>query len=88
MGFVRTESGHEVPFSYELVILLGDVKKPGELKEGMEVGYDLTWTSKGLRICKINVRSTVPAPQPAADLKGQGSEGEDLPSENLSDKNS
>ena len=88
MGFVRTEGGHEVPFSYELVILLGDVQKPGELKEGMEVGYDLTWTSKGLRISKIKVLARVPAPQPPAHLEGQGSQGENLPSENLTDKNS
>jgi len=88
MGFVRTEGGHEVPFSYELVILLGDVKKLGELKEGMEVGYDLTWTSKGQRISKIKVFSLVPRPQPAADLKGERCEGQDLPSENLPDKNS
>ena len=87
-GFVRTASGHEVPFSYELVILLGDVKKPGELKEGMEVGYDLTWTSKGLRISKINVRPRAPAPQSAVNLKGEGSKGQDLPSEDLPDKNS
>ena len=84
MGFVRTEGGHEVPFSYELVILLGDVQKPGELKEGMEVGYDLTWTSKGQRVCKIKVGSPVPGP----NLEGQSGEGENLPAENLPDKNS
>lgn len=88
MGFVRTEGGHEVPFSYEMVILLGDVKKPGELKEGMEVGYDLTWTSKGLRISKIKVFSMVPPPDPGPNSEGQGSEGQDPPSENLPDKNS
>ena len=88
MGLVRTEGGHEVPFSYEVVVLLGDVKKPGELKEGMEVGYDLTWTSKGLRISKIKVRSGAASPEPAATLEGEGSERQDLPPENLSDKNS
>ena len=84
MGFVRTEGGHEVPFSYEMVILLGDVKKPGELKEGMEVGYDLTWTSKGQRISKIKVG----APVPARNLEGQSGEGQDLPAENLPYKDS
>ena len=88
MGFVRTEGGHEVPFSYELVILLGDVQKPGELKEGMEVGYDLTWTSKGLRISKIKVFSRAPAPERSANLEGQGSQGQDLPAENLPHKDS
>jgi len=52
-GFVRTESGREVPFSYELVIMLGKIKDPHALKEGDVVGYDLGWTSSGLRITKI-----------------------------------
>lgn len=55
MGVVRTESGREVPFSFELVELLGEAKKPGDLREGQEVGYDLGWTSKGLRVTKIKV---------------------------------
>ena len=53
MGLVRTESGREVPFSFTLVILLGEVKNPNDLKEGQEVGYDIGWTSKGLRVTKI-----------------------------------
>ncbi len=55
MGLVRTESGREVPFSFEFVILLGEAKKPNDLREGQEVGYDLGWTSKGLRVTKIKV---------------------------------
>ena len=38
-GIVRTESGREVLFSYELVILCGELKSPHELKEGQVVGY-------------------------------------------------
>ncbi|OGQ48992.1 MAG: hypothetical protein A3I10_04250 [Deltaproteobacteria bacterium RIFCSPLOWO2_02_FULL_57_26] len=53
MGLVRTESGREVPFSFQFVELLGEVKSPSELQEGQEVGYDLGWTSKGLRVTKI-----------------------------------
>lgn len=53
MGLVRTESGREVPFSFEFVVLLGDVAKVTDLKEGQEVGYDLGWTSKGLRVTTI-----------------------------------
>lgn len=61
MGLVRTESGREVPFSFEFVILLGEAKKPDDLREGQEVGYDLGWTSKGLRVTKIKV---YPQPTP------------------------
>jgi len=85
MGLVRIESGREIQFSFDLVILVGDVRKPADLKEGMEVGYDLGWTSKGLRVTKINVNSQ---PRPDADLKGQGGQSQDLPPEDFSDKDS
>ena len=86
MGLVRTESGREVQFSLDLVVLLGDVHKPGDLREGLEVGYDLGWTSKGLRITKIKVSLPRASQPPEADLKGQGGQGQDLPSQDLSHK--
>lgn len=52
-GVVRTESGRELTFSYELVILCGEVHSPLELKVGDPVGYDLGWTSSGLRVTTI-----------------------------------
>jgi hypothetical protein len=61
-GIVRTENGREVPFSYELVILRGEAKTVHDLREGERVGYDLGWTSSGLRITKIK---TYPQPDPA-----------------------
>ncbi len=88
MGLVRTESGREVRFSYDLVILLGDVQKPGDLREGLEVGYDLGWTSQGLRITKIKVGSQPASPQLGTDLKGQGGQGQDLPSQDFPHKDS
>ena len=58
-GVVRTEGGRELTFSYELVILCGAAKTVAELREGELVGYDLGWTSSGLRITKIK---TYPKP--------------------------
>jgi len=52
-GVVRTESGRELTFSYELVILCGEAQSPLDLKVGEPVGYDLGWTSSGLRVTKI-----------------------------------
>jgi len=52
-GVVRTESGRELTFSYELVILFGEAKTPLDLREGEMVGYDLGWTSSGLKITKL-----------------------------------
>ena len=56
-GVVRTESGRELTFSYDLVILVGYVKSPLELKVGDSIGYDLGWTSNGLRITKLKTYS-------------------------------
>jgi hypothetical protein len=56
-GIVRTESGRELPFSYELVILCGEAKTIQDLKEGDRIGYDLGWTSSGLKITKIKTYS-------------------------------
>ncbi len=58
-GVVRTESGRELTFSYELVILSGEARSPLDLKVGETVGYDLGWTSRGLRITKLRTYSTL-----------------------------
>lgn len=58
MGIVRIESGREVPFSYEFVILLGRAKSPLDLIEGEAVGYDLGWTPKGMMVTKIKTYPT------------------------------
>jgi hypothetical protein len=63
-GFVRIESGREVAFSYEFVILCGAAKSVHDLREGEAVGYDLGWTPSGLRITKINTHASR---APAAD---------------------
>jgi hypothetical protein len=56
-GVVRTENGRELTFSYDLVILCGEAKSPLELRVGEQVGYDLGWTSSGLRITKLKTYS-------------------------------
>jgi hypothetical protein len=78
MGVVRTESGREIPFTYQLVILVGDIKSPLELHEGQRVGYDLGWTSDGLRVTKIKTYS--PPGEESSNLEGKGGQGQDLPS--------
>ena len=79
MGLVRAESGREIPFSFEFVLLFGAAKNPADLKEGQEVGYDLGWTSKGLRITKIKVYSSPPPVPESSDSEGQGGQGQNLP---------
>lgn len=68
-GVVRTESGRELTFSYDLVIMCGQKSSPLDLKVGDSVGYDLGWTSAGLRITKLKTYL-----QPITEVQGQGSE--------------
>jgi hypothetical protein len=70
-GVVRTESGRELTFSYDLVILCGEAKSPLDLKVGDPVGYDLGWTSNGLRITKLKTY-----PKTGGETNHSGSEGQ------------
>jgi hypothetical protein len=72
-GIVRIESGREVFFSYDFVILTGEVKSPLNLKVGQPVGYDLGWTPSGLRVTKIKTYPTTKVVQAPDTSKGQGS---------------
>ncbi|MCE3239935.1 MAG: hypothetical protein K0Q83_442 [Deltaproteobacteria bacterium] len=72
-GIVRIESGREVFFSYEFVILTGEAKSPLHLKVGQPVGYDLGWTPSGLRVTKIKTYPTSSVVQAADTSKRQGS---------------
>jgi hypothetical protein len=80
-GIVRTSSGREIPFSFELVTLVGPVKKPYELREGLVVGYDMSWTADGLKVTKIKTyrragEEQVNAPASTADsTAGKAEEG-------------
>ena len=70
-GVVRTENGRELTFSYDLVILCGEAKSPLELRVGEQVGYDLGWTSSGLRITKLKTYSKFQADSGLEKSEGQ-----------------
>ncbi len=53
-GIVRTGRGRELRFSLPFVEFL-DGRRIHELTEGMEVGFDVGWTSGGLKVTKIKV---------------------------------
>ena len=72
-GVVRTESGRELTFSYDLVILCGEAKSALDLKVGEPVGYDLGWTSSGLKITKIKTYPKPATPDSGADSERQRS---------------
>ena len=55
-GIVLSDSGKEIPFVFPFLKLIGaprlDIRF---LTEGMRVGFDVGWTSKGLRISAIKI---------------------------------
>ena len=54
MGVVRSATGREIPFSAIHVILAGSIRRFEDLREGMAVGFDVGWTSKGLRVTVLH----------------------------------
>ena len=57
-GVVRSRSGREIPFEFPYVSVVGagiGGRAPGIefLREGDSVGFDVGWTSKGLRVTSI-----------------------------------
>lgn len=55
-GIVRSESGREIAFIWLHVEKLGRVRYFDDLREGMSVGFDVGWTSRGLRVTTMRVR--------------------------------
>ena len=55
-GVIRSDTGREVPFTFAFVTLIGaprhDIRY---LCEAMRVGFDVGWTSKGLRATVIKI---------------------------------
>lgn len=52
-GVVRAGGGREIPFEFVHTVLLGERTRWEDLHEGMEIGYDVGWTSSGLRVTAI-----------------------------------
>jgi hypothetical protein len=54
-GMVRAASGRDIPFVFAHVIMVGPHRHFDDLYEGLRVGYDVSWTSKGLRVSLIRI---------------------------------
>jgi hypothetical protein len=54
-GSIHAASGREIPFVFQYVTMLGPHRHFEDLVEGMEVGYDVSWTSRGLRVSVIRI---------------------------------
>ncbi len=53
-GLLRTGSGREIRFTAPFVDFL-DGRRIEDLTEGMVVGFDVGWTSRGLRVTRIKI---------------------------------
>ncbi len=54
-GVVRSASGKDIPFTFAFVEMLGDRRRFDELHVGTRVAYDVSWTSRGLRVSVIRI---------------------------------
>ena len=55
-GTLRSDaSGREYRFKFPFVEIRGPIPKIDGLREGMSVGFDVGWTSRGLRVTVIKV---------------------------------
>lgn len=76
-GVIRSHSGKEIPFEFAFVTVIGS--RPGRrgagvgaLKEGDSVGFDVGWTSRGLRVTIISPkqpRDAAPGSTPRPDFE-------------------
>jgi hypothetical protein len=52
---VSEATGREYQFKYPFVDIVGPIPRIDGLREGMRVGFDLAWTSRGRRVSLIRV---------------------------------
>ncbi len=53
MGTVRSGNGREIAFEFAHVAMVGPIRRFEDLSVGMPVGFDVGWTSSGLRVTVI-----------------------------------
>jgi len=86
-GIIASETGRDLLFEYAYVRMVGSVDRFDDLREGMEVGFDVGRMSKGLRVTVIKAgegesvgpeaepeRSEAPVqePRPRGRSRGRG----------------
>ncbi len=77
-GVVRSATGREVSFEFRHVIMRGPLRHFEDLREGMAVGFDVGWTSSGLRVTVLRAEERSPSQRKARPEQ-------EIPSEQLPD---
>lgn len=67
-GFIKDEKGKQVYFHMDEVRVVGEPRHKNQIREGMQVGFDVSRTSKGERATHMVFYS--PAPIPVKKEKG------------------
>lgn len=73
MGVVRSGNGREIRFEFLHLTMVGPLRRFEDLREGMPVGFDVGWTSKGLRVTVLRAGGE------GGSLPGRGGEHEPGP---------
>jgi cold shock CspA family protein len=65
-GFVETPEGKHIFFYADQVRLDGTKRRKADIQRGLVVGYDVGWTDRGIRVCRMKLydKETEPAPEP------------------------
>jgi len=54
-GTIRSAAGRDLPFVFVHVTMVGSRRRFEDLREGLEVGFDVSRTAHGLRVSVIRI---------------------------------
>ena len=54
-GFVETTEGTHIFFYVDQVRLEGKQSRKSDVRPGKTVGFDVGWTDRGIRVCKMKI---------------------------------
>jgi cold shock CspA family protein len=54
-GFVETAEGMHIFFYADQVRLEGEQSRKTDIQPGRVVGFDVGWTDRGIRVCKMKI---------------------------------
>jgi len=54
-GFVETREGAHIFFYVDQIRLEGKQSRKSDIRPGKVVGFDVGWTDRGIRVCKMKI---------------------------------
>ncbi len=60
-AIIRSSRGREIEMVYAIVDMRGPLRHFEDLREGMRVGFDVAWTSRGLRVSRLYALAEIDA---------------------------